>query len=194
MGQRQKDRIGIKQETRHNNLRGAWGFSPSIEKEKQDTGEEPSLQSCHASQPGEEPSLQSSQARRKARLTMHPGKKARLTMHPGKKKSQLPPRAKLTMHPGKKSHHAAIPARRAKPTLKPVMQAMPRLAEPCWPCKTGMMSWIAGLAETGWHQSLPCRPDRKRARLTNRPTTELDNRIVNLERKPGQIARPALYV
>ena len=32
MGQRQKDRIGIKQETRHNNLRGAWGFSPSIDK------------------------------------------------------------------------------------------------------------------------------------------------------------------
>jgi len=52
----------IKQETRHNNLRGAWGFSPSIEKEKQDTGEEPGLQAT----------MQASQ--RRARLTKHPGK------------------------------------------------------------------------------------------------------------------------
>ena len=91
MGQRQKEKPGIKRETWHNNLRGAWGFSPSIEKEKQDTGEEPGLQATM--QPGKKksqaykatpepglqsPSMQASQEKSQAykaipRLFQEPG-------------------------------------------------------------------------------------------------------------------------
>jgi len=35
-----------------------------------------------------------------------------------------------------------------------------------------MMSWIAGLAETGWHQSIPCRLSSKKSKAWSKKDSQ----------------------